>query len=66
MISKIFMSLLWVGFLIYGFLLAPPGQPDTIELIQNLSTGNWDNINPLIISVFNSIGLVTVLYANLL
>ncbi|MDJ0729207.1 MAG: hypothetical protein QNJ33_04365 [Crocosphaera sp.] len=31
-----------------------------------MSTGNWDNINPLIISVFNSIGIVTVIYANLL
>ncbi|EAZ89538.1 hypothetical protein [Crocosphaera chwakensis] len=66
MIAKVFLGLLWVGFIIYGFLLAPPGQPDTIELIKNLSTGNWDNINPLIIAVFNSIGLVTVIYANLL
>ena len=66
MIRKIFLSLLWIGFMVYGFLLAPPGQPDTIELITNLSTGNWDNINPLIITVFNSIGLVTVIYANLL
>ncbi|MEL4898081.1 DUF2834 domain-containing protein [Crocosphaera sp. Alani8] len=66
MITKIFLSLLWLGFLVYGFLLAPPNQPDTIELIKNLSTGNWDTINPLIIAVFNSIGLVTVIYANLL
>ncbi len=66
MVAKVFLSLLWVGFVIYGFLLAPAGQPDTIELIKNLSTGNWDNINPLIIAVFNSIGLVTVIYANLL
>ena len=66
MISKIFLSLFWIGFLIYGFFLAPPGQPDTIELIKNMSTGNWDNINPLIITVFNSIGLVTVVCANLL
>ena len=66
MITKIFLSLLWIGFIVYGFFLAPPGQPDTIELIKNLSTGNWDTINPLIITVFNSIGLVTVIYANLL
>ncbi len=66
MSSKICLSLLWIGFLFYGFLLAPPGQPNTLEFIKNLSTGNWDNINPLIITVFKSIGLVTVLYANLL
>ncbi|MDJ0661529.1 MAG: DUF2834 domain-containing protein [Crocosphaera sp.] len=66
MITKFFLSLLWIGFIVYGFLLAPPGQPDTIELITNLSTGNWDTINPLIITVFNSIGLITVIYANLL
>lgn len=66
MISKIFLSLLWIGFVVYGFLLAPPEQPDTIELIVNLSIGNWDNINPLIIAVFNSIGIVTLIYACLL
>ena len=66
MITKLFLSLLWIGFIVYGFLFAPPGQPDTIELIKNLSTGNWDNINPLIITVFNGIGLVTFIYTCLL
>ena len=66
MIIKSFLSLLWIVFIIYGFLLAPPGQPNTIELITNLSTGNWDNINPLIIAVFNSIGIVTFIYVCLL
>ena len=66
MITKLFLSLLWIGFIVYGFLFAPPGQPDTIELIKNLSTGNWDNINPLIITVFNGIGFVTFIYACLL
>jgi len=37
--EKIGFGLLWVGFVTYAFLLAPPDQPDTFELIKNLSTG---------------------------
>ena len=50
MLNKIAFWLLWVCFGLYAFLLAPPSQPDTLELIQKLSTGEWENINPLIVS----------------
>ena len=58
--------LLWVGFILYAFLLAPPNQPDTLELIKNLSTGKWEGINPLIVSLFNIMGVWPLIYSCLL
>lgn len=55
--------LLWAGFLIYAFLFAPPDQPDTLNLIKDLSTGNWDGINPAIVALFNIMGVLPMLYA---
>lgn len=47
MSRKIGFWLLWIGLIVYAFFLAPPNQPETFELIKNLSTGKWDGINPL-------------------
>jgi hypothetical protein len=54
---------LWVSLVAYAFLLAPPNQPDTIELITNLSTGKWEGINPLIIALFNIMGIWPLIYS---
>ena len=66
MSKKIGFGLLWVGVVAYAFLLAPPDQPDTVELIKNLSTGNWDGINPLIIALFNIMGVWPLIYSCLM
>lgn len=63
---KIGFWLLWAGFSIYAFLLAPPDQPDTLELIKNLSTGQIAGINPLIVSLFNIMGILPLVYSCLL
>lgn len=63
MSRKIGFWLLWVGLVAYAFLLAPPDQPDTIELIKNLSTGKWEGINPLIVSLFNIMGIWPLIYS---
>jgi hypothetical protein len=47
MFRKIAFGLLWLGFITYAFVFAPPDQPDTFKLIKNLSTGQWQGINPL-------------------
>lgn len=54
---------IWAGFLIYAFGFAPPNSPDTLDLILDLSTGNWDGINPLIIALFNLMGILPMIYA---
>jgi len=66
MTRKIGFWLLWVGLVSYAFLLAPPNQPDTFELIKNLSTGQWTGINPLIIALFNIMGVWPMIYGCLL
>ncbi|MBD2122829.1 DUF2834 domain-containing protein [Trichocoleus sp. FACHB-262] len=63
---KLGLWLLWVGAIAYAFLLAPPNQPDTLTLIQKLSTGDWEGINPLIITLFNIMGVWPMIYSALL
>ncbi len=66
MTKKIFFWLLWLTLGIYAFNFAPPDQPDTLDLIINLSTGNWEGINPVIISLFNLMGIFPLIYASVL
>lgn len=63
MVRKIALGLLWLGFVIYAFGFAPPDQPDTLTLIQNLSSGKLNGINPLIIALFNIMGVLPLLYS---
>jgi hypothetical protein len=65
-VKKAAFWLLWIGFVSYAFILAPPDQPNTFELIQNLSTGKWSGINPLVISLFNIMGVWPLIYASVL
>jgi len=57
---------LWLGFLLYGVFLAPPDAPTTLTLIQNLSAGNWEGINPLIVALFNLMGIWPLVYGAVL
>lgn len=66
MLRKAAFWLLWISFLLYAFLLAPPNQPDTFDLIVNLSTGQWDGINPLVIALFNLLGVFPLIYSCLM
>ncbi|QMS89356.1 DUF2834 domain-containing protein [Nostoc edaphicum CCNP1411] len=63
MVRKISFSLLWLGFTIYAFFLAPPEQPGTFELIKNLSTMQWEGVNPLVIALFNLMGIWPLIYS---
>jgi hypothetical protein len=66
MFDKRLFWLLWLGFIGYAFLLAPPDRPDTLQLIIDLSTGKWAGINPLIIALFNLMGILPLVYAALM
>ncbi|MDY6805411.1 MAG: DUF2834 domain-containing protein [Cyanobacteriota bacterium] len=66
MVKKIIFWLIWIGSIAYAFLLAPPDRPETLELIKDLSTGNWEGINPSIISLFNLMGIWPMIYSCLL
>ncbi|AFY68446.1 hypothetical protein Pse7367_0129 [Thalassoporum mexicanum PCC 7367] len=66
MSRKITFGLLWLLLVGYAFFLAPPNQPDTFELIKNLSTGQWQDINPVTIALFNLMGIWPMIYACLM
>ncbi|MEO0539433.1 MAG: DUF2834 domain-containing protein [Cyanobacteria bacterium P01_A01_bin.105] len=62
-IQKIALGGLWLALVGYAFALAPPPQPDTATLIAHLSTGQWTDLNPWIVALFNVMGVWPVLYA---
>jgi hypothetical protein len=66
MINKIVFGLLWLGFVGYAFFLAPPDRSDNLQLILDLSTGKWAGINPLVIALFNLMGILPMAYAALI
>ncbi|MGY6530613.1 MAG: DUF2834 domain-containing protein [Cyanobacterium sp.] len=66
MVNKVIFFTIWILFIGYGFLFAPPDNPETMDLIINLSSGNWEGINPYIISLFNLMGILPMIYACLL
>jgi hypothetical protein len=61
--AKIGFALLWLSFILYAFIFAPPNQPDTADLIFKLSTGQWVGINPLVVTLFNLMGIWPMIYA---
>jgi hypothetical protein len=66
MVNKIVFGLLWLGFVGYAFFLAPPDRSDNLEVIIDLSTGKWAGINPLVIALFNLMGILPMAYAALI
>jgi hypothetical protein len=66
MSNKIIFGTLWLGFTIYAFWFAPPDRSDTLQLIIDLSTGKWVGINPVVIALFNLMGILPMAYACLL
>ena len=61
--KSIIFWLLWIGFITYAVAIAPPDQPETFTLIKNLSTAQVAGINPLIVALFNVMGVLPLLYS---
>jgi hypothetical protein len=66
MINKIIFGSIWLGFVGYAFFFAPPDSADSMQLIIDLSTGKWAGINPLIVALFNLMGILPMAYACLM
>jgi hypothetical protein len=66
MIKTITFLFIWVAFVSYGFFFSPPDDPNTLDLIVNLSSGQWEGINPYIICLFNIMGILPFIYASFL
>ena len=63
MSKKILLTIVWISFVGYAFTLAPPDQPDTFDLIKNLSMGKTVGVNPLIVALFNIMGVMPMAYS---
>jgi hypothetical protein len=66
MITKVGLSSLWIGFIIYAFFFAPLTQPDTFELIKKLVLFNIEGINPIVVALFNLMGIWPLVYGCIL
>jgi hypothetical protein len=62
MVTRVSVGLLWLGFVIYAFFVAPPSAPQEMELITQLSTGKIAGINPAIVALFNLMGILPMIY----
>lgn len=58
--------LLWLGFIVYVLLFAPPLQPDTFQPIQTLLSGQIPQINPVVVSLFSLVGIWLLIYSCLI
>jgi len=63
MLRKIGFWLIWVGFIAYVIFFAPPLQPETLTLLKNLFTGQWQLINPIILSIFSMVGICILIHS---
>lgn len=66
MFRRVFFATVWLGFLAYAFLYAPPERADTADLIVGLSTGQIDGIEPILVSLFNLMGILPAIYSCLI
>jgi hypothetical protein len=67
MLKKTALWSVWVGFIVYVLLLAPPLHlPETIALLVNILTLQWGEVNPVILSIFALVGVWLLIYSCLL
>ena len=66
MLRKIGLGAIWLALIIYTIGFTPPAQPDTLDLIIKLYTGQWDSINFLVVSLFWILTILPIIYASLL
>ncbi|MBD2000715.1 hypothetical protein H6G00_29605 [Leptolyngbya sp. FACHB-541] len=60
---KLLLWLIWLSFIVYVLVFAPPLQSDTFQPIQTLLAGQIPTINPVIVSLFSLIGIWLLIYS---
>jgi hypothetical protein len=55
--------LIWLRFILYLLVLAPPIQPDTFQPVRSLLSGELPSINPVILSLFSLVGIWLLIYS---
>lgn len=65
-LRKLIFGSVWLGLIAYAFFAAPPNDPQTLEQIIQLSTGQWQELNPMVVALFNLMGIWPLVYAMVL
>ncbi|AIE72543.1 MULTISPECIES: hypothetical protein [unclassified Synechocystis] len=65
-LNRLALACLWLALVVFAFGFAPPSDPRTLTLIKALSLGQWQDINPVIIALFNLMGIWPMAYAAIL
>ena len=63
---KIFFWLLWAGFIAYALFLAPSGGASNLDLLINLFTLQWSEINPVVLTLLALVGFWIFIYSAVL
>jgi hypothetical protein len=61
-LRRLILTALWLGLIIFAFGFSPPTDPETFALIKQLSIGQWQGINPVIIALFNLMGVWPLIF----
>ena len=65
-LSRWAFGFLWLGFIAYAVVLAPPDDPETLDVIVKLSSGQTAGLNPLLVALFNLMGIWSMVYGCIL
>ena len=65
-VTRIGALVLWVGLIAWAALGTPPARADLVGWAMSLAIGDWTTEDPFIVAVFNSMGMLPVLFAHLL
>lgn len=60
------MFFLWAGLVLYAVFLAPGESGNSDEIMMQLITGSFENVDPLVVMVFSFLGVFPILFALLL
>jgi hypothetical protein len=66
MLRSIFLWLIWLGFILYLLVLAPPLPWDWLEPVRSLLAGRIPAVNPVMLSLFSLMGIWLLIYSCLI
>jgi hypothetical protein len=66
MLRQQILWLIWLSFIGYLLVFAPPLQPDTLQPLQTLLSGQVPLLNPVTIALFSMIGIWILIYSCLI
>ncbi len=61
-VQRILFFTVWLLFLGYAVFFAPLSTPDTPELLSNLILAQTEGLNPILVALFNIMGLLPIWY----